>query len=98
MCNRVTTSLRGVLTVAIFQKVLRLSHEELQHAAATTLVTTDMANLERLVPLFHDMWASCLELGLGMYILATLIGHACFSIVIPAASKSSNRQMQLTAR
>ena len=76
-----------MLTVAIFQKVLCLSHEQLQNSAAVTLISIDMANLERLVPLVHDMWSCCLELFLGIYVLSTIIGPACFSIVIPGLGK-----------
>lgn len=46
-----------------------------------------MANIERLVPLFHDMWASLIELVLGIFILSKLVGPAAALMLIPATSE-----------
>ncbi len=79
--------MRGALSAAVYDKMLRLTHDELQKSAAVTLVNTDMSNIEELVPLFHDIWASVVQLGLGIYILATLVGPACVLMLIPATSE-----------
>ncbi|KAK3179469.1 hypothetical protein K4F52_009130 [Lecanicillium sp. MT-2017a] len=51
LSKRVTVSLRGALSAAVFDKMLRLTHDELQKSAAVTLVNTDMMNIENIVPL-----------------------------------------------
>lgn len=90
-----TTALRGALTTAVFDKMLRLDQEELEKSAAVTLVSTDVSNTERLVSRFHDIWASIVQLSLSVYILATIVGPACVLILVPAGCTVKIKNTQL---
>ena len=76
-----------MLTVAIYDKMLHLSHEVLAESAAITLMSTDLTGLERLIPLFHDVWAAVVELGLGLAILGRITGPSCVLFFVPGISK-----------
>lgn len=85
--NQVTTQLRGMLIAAIYDKMLRLTPGELENSAAVTLISTDMTNIERIVPFFHNIWAAVMELILGMFILSTIAGQAAVLMLFPALGK-----------
>lgn len=87
-CFRMAAISRGALTMGIYQKVMRLSLDELGNSAAVTHMSTDMIGVEHTVTKIHDAWASIIELALGIYILATVIGPACILIVIPTVVTS----------
>lgn len=76
-----------MLTVAIYDKMLRLSHQVLAESAAVTLMSTDLSGLEALVPLFHDSWAAVVELGLGLTTLARIAGPSCVLFLVPGIGK-----------
>lgn len=81
---RSATLARGVLVTAILHKSLKLSHTQLKKASALTLMTVDIETLTFTITSFHDIWASVLELGLAIFMLAKLIGGASFFVLIPA--------------
>lgn len=87
LAYQVITCIRGMLTVAIYEKMLCLSQDVLSESAAVTLMSTDLTGLERLVPLVHDIWAALVELGLGLYILARIAGVSCILFLIPGISE-----------
>ncbi|KJZ71929.1 hypothetical protein HIM_08685 [Hirsutella minnesotensis 3608] len=81
---RMITMLRGVLVSAIFKKSLRLRQsDKANESAAVTLMSTDIDGIEGGLDQFHDIWASVLELALGVYLLATIVGGASFLVVLP---------------
>lgn len=59
----------------------------LAESAAVTLMSTDLNGLERIVPLFHDVWAAIVELGLGFAILGKIAGASCVLFLVPGLSK-----------
>ncbi|KAH8719595.1 ABC transporter atnG [Beauveria bassiana] len=81
---QVKVSIRGVLSVALFDKMQRLSIDEKQSAAAITLMTTDVMGVEAIIALLHEVWVTCLELGFAVYILYMFVDLACFLIFIPS--------------
>ncbi|KAM3498333.1 hypothetical protein MY10362_008341 [Beauveria mimosiformis] len=81
---QVKVSIRGILTVALFDKMQKLSIDEKQSAAAITLMTTDVMGVEAIIALLHEVWVTCLELGFGVYILYMFVDIACFLIFIPS--------------
>ncbi|KAJ6789938.1 hypothetical protein PWT90_07566 [Aphanocladium album] len=85
---RSATLTRGILVTAILHKALKLSHTQLKKSAALTLMTVDIETLNFTITTFHDLWASVFELGLAIYMLARLIGGACFFVLIPAVIAS----------
>ncbi len=80
---RMATIARGALTMGIYHKIMHLGPEELSNSAAVTHMSTDMIGVEQSITKTHDTWASIVELSLGIYILATVIGPACILIIIP---------------
>ncbi|KAM3520142.1 hypothetical protein MY4038_009535 [Beauveria bassiana] len=81
---QVKVSIRGILSVALFDKMQKLSIDEKQSAAAITLMTTDVMGVEAIIALLHEVWVTCLELGFGVYILYMFVDLACFLIFIPS--------------
>lgn len=80
--------LRGQLVSAIFKKTLRLNLAEAKKSAAVTLMSSDISSIEGSFTVLYDIWAGILELGVGVYLLARLVGQACFLVIIPAIGKS----------
>ncbi|ATY61286.1 ABC multidrug [Cordyceps militaris] len=81
---RSATLTRGILVTAILHKALKLTHTQLKKSAALTLMTADIETLTFTITTFHDLWASAFELGLAIFMLAKIIGGACFFVLIPA--------------
>ncbi|KAK2592795.1 hypothetical protein QQS21_009499 [Conoideocrella luteorostrata] len=81
---RLTTRLRGVLVSEIFKKTLAIEQVNAKEFAAATLMSTDIDGISEGLPKFHELWASFLELGLGLYFLSTAVGAAAFLIIFPA--------------
>lgn len=79
--------LRGSLVSSILDKTLRLKLTDAKKAAAMTLISADIDGIQVGLVLFHDMWASVIELAVGIYMLASLVGGASFMVAIPATSK-----------
>ncbi len=73
--------------MALYAKVQRLSVGVLEKSAAITLLTTDIAGLQDGLGYLHSSWSSLLELGLGVYVLYTFVGYACFLLFIPSSSE-----------
>ncbi len=73
-----------MVIVAIYEKMFRLPQAELNKSAAVSLMSTDMSGVELLVSLAYTLGASIVELGLGIYILATIVGAAWILVVLPA--------------
>ncbi|OAA34170.1 ABC transporter, transmembrane domain, type 1 [Beauveria brongniartii RCEF 3172] len=80
---RVITSTRGILVVAIYDKLLRLRSEDLENSAALTLMSTDVEGSGQVVQLGYESWSCVIQLGLGIWFLYRFIGPACFLIVVP---------------
>lgn len=74
---------RGILAVAVYDKVHKLKMEDITASAAVSLITTDVNGVEALLIRVHATWASCIELGLGIYMLYDFVGVASFLIFIP---------------
>ncbi len=87
LANRVATLLRGTLTAAVFEKSLRLSHNELQNSAVEDLVSSDIDQMNDLVTIFHEIWSSFFSLALGMYVLATMVGYSCALMLVTVIRK-----------
>ncbi|KAJ6785357.1 hypothetical protein PWT90_03232 [Aphanocladium album] len=80
---RAMTSVRGILLVAIFDKMQRLELDVLAESAAVTLMTADTKGVEEIVSLTYEFWSSSLQVGLGLWSLSLFIGKACVLMVIP---------------
>lgn len=83
MSYRVGTCVRGILVVAIYDKMQRLPMEELKNSAGVTLMTTDTAAVEQMLELVYDLSASGIQVALGVWSLSLYVGPACFLMLIP---------------
>ncbi|KAK9426251.1 putative ABC multidrug transporter [Seiridium unicorne] len=81
---QLVTIIRGGLVAMIFDKTMRLDHSMAKDSEAITLMSADIEGIEPGVELIHEIWASVVELGIGLYLLQRQIGAACFFVVIPA--------------
>ncbi|CEJ89530.1 hypothetical protein VHEMI05371 [[Torrubiella] hemipterigena] len=82
---RSVTLTRGHVVSSILAKTTRLNQSEAKRSAAVTLMSTDMDGIQSGIVLFHEIWASIIELAIGIYLLATLVGKASFLVVIPSS-------------
>jgi ATP-binding cassette subfamily C (CFTR/MRP) protein 1 len=78
---------RGMLVSAIFKQTLELDLATAKKAAAVTLMSTDVANIEAGFVTMHDLWAGVLELSIGIFLLARYVGAAAFLVAVPAVRK-----------
>ena len=81
------TLVRGILATAIYDKTHRLSYNKLKDSAAVTRMSTDIAGVKLVISMFHDIWASLIAVGLGIFVLAKMLGPASVLILGPAVSK-----------
>lgn len=89
---RSVTLTRGHVVSSILAKATRLNLSEAKRSAAVTLMSTDMDGIQSGIVIFHEIWASIIELAIGIYLLANLVGKASFLVVIPSSSKISGCQ------
>ena len=80
---RLITSVRGGLVALIFTKVMDLEASKAKDSAAVTLMSTDVDGVASGLQKIHDIWASVIELGLGVYLLQRQVGTACFLVLVP---------------
>ena len=74
----------------IFVKATSLDAATASDTASVTLMSTDVDGIASGLQKIHDMWASIIELGLGIYLLERYVGAACFLLIIPAVCMCSS--------
>lgn len=77
------TILRGVLISVMFNKPLGLELSQAKESAAVTRISPDTDGIENGLTMFHDIWASIIELCLGIDLLAAMVGGDSFLVVLP---------------
>lgn len=87
MNYRLVSMLRGALISLILEKSLAVPFSVAKHSAALTLTSTDIEGIANGVPQFHGMWSSAIEVGVGLYLLSTVINQATFLVLLPILSK-----------
>lgn len=80
---RLVTLARGVLISQILAKSLRIPYSEASKKSALSNMSTDIEGLVTGLPMMHDIWVSFIEIGIGAYILTTVVGRAAFLVVLP---------------
>ncbi|XWW94538.1 hypothetical protein V2A60_002481 [Cordyceps javanica] len=80
---RAVTFIRGILIVAIYDKMQRLRAEDLQGAAAVTLMSVDVDGTETLVSLAYEALSCTIQLSLGIWVLYRFVSVAAFLIFVP---------------
>lgn len=85
--NRISTYLRGVLIMLLFQKNLKLGLTEAKAAAAVGLMSADVEGIVQDVERLHDITLLLPEVAVGLYLFWTLMGKAFFLIMVTCAGK-----------
>ncbi|OAA57153.1 ABC transporter, transmembrane domain, type 1 [Cordyceps fumosorosea ARSEF 2679] len=80
---RIMTSTRGILVVAIYDKIQRLPSEELSKSVAVTLMTSGTTAVEQMLSLYYELWSCALQVALGIWSLNLYVGPACYLMLIP---------------
>lgn len=65
-----------------------LEASKAKDSAAVTLMSTDIEGVASGLQKIHDIWASVIELGLGVYLLQRQVGTACFLVLVPTILSS----------
>ncbi|KAF1936890.1 hypothetical protein EJ02DRAFT_459161 [Clathrospora elynae] len=73
---RVITKLRGTLVSLIYTKTLTVSVPTAQKGSAITLMSADVERTATGLRFMHECWASCIDIGLGIYLLERQLGPA----------------------
>lgn len=79
---------RSTLTLAIYNKVFKISRSELTKLSALTLMSTDVIGVDRGLIGFNETWACAIAVPVGMYILFLCVGYAAFLVLIPITRKN----------
>ncbi|KAJ0414514.1 P-loop containing nucleoside triphosphate hydrolase protein [Aspergillus carlsbadensis] len=76
LVTRLTVILRGSITPSLFQHTLQLDLSDTNAEDSLTLINTDLEMIGQGIRLLHEVWASSLEIGLAIWLLARQIGLA----------------------
>ncbi|CAK7208856.1 hypothetical protein SCUCBS95973_000253 [Sporothrix curviconia] len=74
---RCAVMMRGGLSVAIFDKVLKLPESDELESKATTLVVNDIERIMKACARGHEIWAGFVEAGIATWLLYRQLGPAC---------------------
>ncbi|KAF4552927.1 ABC transporter-like protein 4 [Elsinoe fawcettii] len=81
---RFLTMLRGILTTAVYRKSLDLSINAEDRDASVTLMSTDVARINRGFFEVHEFWANVIQIGVATYLINTQLGTAFVGPLIVA--------------
>jgi ATP-binding cassette, subfamily C (CFTR/MRP), member 1 len=81
---RMITMVRGALVTTIYAKTIELSTTALDESAAVTLMSSDVQNICDALPQLHEVWASVIEIALGIWLLTREIGLALLGPLVVA--------------
>ena len=80
---QLVTMYRGGLVSLIYNKTLSVKVSSIRENAPVTLMSTDMDIIAGAAEQLHDVWASLIELPIGIYILYEQIGFPSLFVLIP---------------
>jgi hypothetical protein len=66
----------------IHNRCLTIKDGIFDESAAVTLMSNDVPSMAWAAELIHDVWSNCLELTIGMYLLADELGWVCIAPVV----------------
>ena len=99
---RVITKLRGTLVSLIYTKTLTVSVPTAQKGSAITLMSADVERTATGLRFMHECWASCIDIGLGIFLLERQLGPAsaapgvlfllCSAVGLQVAASMGQRQ------
>ncbi len=94
MTYQLLTMYRGSLASVVFKKTLALHPSAIKESAPVTLMSTDIESIVLAGDSMHDLWASFIELPIGIYLLYRHVGVPSLFILIPGISKSSESRLE----
>lgn len=87
--HRFQTMLRAGLVTLIYDSTLELRAETLRGSAAITLAGTDVQRVVDQCAAIHELWASLVEVAVGIWLLNRQVGLASLVPVVVAVCKKS---------
>ncbi|KAJ5006509.1 ABC transporter atnG [Colletotrichum sp. SAR 10_66] len=79
---RFTTMIRAGLIDIVFRKTVSLRADDLKDSAAVTLMGTDVERIVTTFAMFHEIWASVVEVGIAVFLLQQQIKIASIVPVV----------------
>ncbi|KAJ3185200.1 hypothetical protein HDU85_001248 [Gaertneriomyces sp. JEL0708] len=82
---RGATVLRGTYVEMIYRKILRMdvaAAKELGGANATNLMSVDIERIVLAIDPMHQLWSSCITIGIGLYILYIQLGASFVAALV----------------
>jgi len=73
---RFVAMLRGSFIELIYRKTIAIEPITAQESTPLTLMSADIERISTGMPLFHDFWASVLQIPLALYLLWREVGVA----------------------
>lgn len=86
--DRFVSMARGFLVSQVFKKNLLLDQSKANESAAVTLMSTDIDGIARSFPYLYDILSSFIQLVIGIYFLARMVGAATALVAVPVVGKS----------
>src|SRR5690349_8158919 len=83
MCFQMMTMWRGGLVSFIYKRTMELDASVIKDSAPVTLMSTDIDGIAMAIIGIHDVWASILEIPLGVYLLSRQVGLSSLLLLIP---------------
>lgn len=84
MLYRSIILIRGALIDIIYRKSLDIELSAAQKAAPVGLVTAEVERIDITIEKWHSIWASVIELAIGIFLLEIEVGWACIAPAIAA--------------
>ncbi|KAI9640923.1 hypothetical protein NHQ30_010764 [Ciborinia camelliae] len=81
---RAVTKIRGGLVTIIYSTTQNLHSTAIEESASSSLISTDVERIAQCLELFHNLWATPIELAIAIYLLERQLGAACVIPVILA--------------
>jgi len=89
LLNRLQCLVEMAIVGIIHNRCLTIKDGIFDEAAAVTLMSNDTSEVVYAAHLTHEVWASCVELCIGMYMLADELGWVCISPLVVVLGKPS---------
>lgn len=75
---RMIARIRSGLTAKLYRHTIALRACDVNDSGAITLMGTDVERIVDALAQFHELWASVLEVGIAIWLLARQISFAAF--------------------
>ena len=81
LLSRLNTLMEMAVIGVIHNRCLTIKDGIFDDSAAVTLMSNDASSMVWAAGLMHDVWSNCVELTIGMYLLAGELGWVCIAPV-----------------